>query len=123
MGKCVHDVERTDSFMMLGGMMFTGVVGTIEGAATPQVGKLALCIATFEPMEALIHGLGSFGGHGAHGETLGGYVVGGDHRTFGLRMPHFFEGGAERDSKFATIVQRGQFRFRSGGHDVFDDGG
>ena len=90
--------------MMLGRMMLTGVVGTIEGAATPQVGKLALRIVTFEPMEALIHGLGSFGGHGAHGETLGGYVVGGDHRTFGLRMPHFLEGGAKRESEFAAVV-------------------
>ena len=34
-GECVRDKERADSFMMLGQMMFTGVVGTIEGAATP----------------------------------------------------------------------------------------
>ena len=80
--ECVLDVEMADSFMMLGRMMFAGVVGTIEGAATPQVGKLTLHIATLEPMEALIHGLGCFGGHGVHGETLCSDVVGGDHCTF-----------------------------------------
>ena len=90
--------------MMLGRMMFAGVVGAIEGAVTPQVGKLTLRTATFEPMEALFHGLGCFGGHGAHGETLCGYVVGGDHRAFELRMPHFLEGRAKRDGKFAAIV-------------------
>mgnify|MGYP006186585849 CR=1 FL=1 len=55
-------------------------------------------------MEALIHGLGCFGGHGAHGETLCGDVVGGDHFTFELWMPHFLEGGAKRDGKFAAVV-------------------
>ena len=40
--------------MMLGRMIFAGVVGAIEGAASPKVGKLMLSIATFEQMEALI---------------------------------------------------------------------
>jgi hypothetical protein len=40
---------------MFCGMMFAGVVCTIVDAVTPEIKKLTLSIAAFEPMEALIH--------------------------------------------------------------------
>jgi hypothetical protein len=39
---------------MLCWMMLVCIVGTIVYATMPQVKELALCIAAFEPMEALI---------------------------------------------------------------------
>ncbi len=41
--------------MMFHWMMLAGIIGTIVYAVTPQVKELTLCIAAFEPMEALIH--------------------------------------------------------------------
>ncbi len=84
--------------------MIACIIGTIVYAATPKVQESALCIAAFEPMEALIHQFQRLWSHGAHGEALGSDVVGGDHGAFELWMSHFFESCANGDGKFATVV-------------------
>ncbi len=66
-GITVKDVEGTHLLMMLGCMVFAGVVGSVEDAFAPKVPELALSIPTFEPVETLVHGFGGFGSHGAHG--------------------------------------------------------
>ncbi len=80
-----------------------------------------MCIAAFEPVKVLIHRFLHFVCHGAHGEALGGDVVSDDHCAFELRMAHFFQCGANWDSKLADVVKCSQFRFGCGEHDVFDD--
>jgi hypothetical protein len=40
--------------MMFWGMMFAGVVGTIENTFALKILELALCISSFKPMNALI---------------------------------------------------------------------
>ena len=79
-------------------MMFAVVVRAIVNAVTPKIEELALSIAAFEPLETLVHRLGCFGCHCAHGGPLGGDVVGGDHGAFVLWMAHFFECGADGNS-------------------------
>ncbi len=93
--------------------MLACIIGTIVYAAMPQVTESALCIAAFEPLEALIYQFQSLRSHGAHGEALGSDVVSGDHGAFELWMPHFFESCANGDGKFATVVECSQFLFGS----------
>ncbi len=79
---------------MLCWMMFACIICAVVDAATPEIEELTLCVAAFEPMEALIHRFGGFRCHGAHSETLSGDIVGGDHGAFELWMTHLFEHGA-----------------------------
>jgi hypothetical protein len=51
----VLDVEWMNCLVMFCWMMLACIIGMIVYAATPQVKELALCIAAFEPVEALIH--------------------------------------------------------------------
>jgi hypothetical protein len=44
-----------DCLVMFFWVMLACIIGTIVYATTPKVKELALCIAAFEPMEALIH--------------------------------------------------------------------
>ncbi len=78
-----------------------------------KVKELALCIVVFEPMEALIHQFLHFWSHGDHGEALNSDVVGGDHGAFELWMSHFFKSCANKDCKFANIVECSKFHFGS----------
>jgi hypothetical protein len=65
-GIAVKDVEGAHLLMMLGCMVFAGVVGSVEDAFAPKVPELVLSILAFEPVETLIHGFGGFRSHGAH---------------------------------------------------------
>jgi hypothetical protein len=44
-----------DCLVMFCWMMLACMIGAIVYAATPQVKELVLCIAAFEPVEALTH--------------------------------------------------------------------
>ena len=66
-GIAVKDVEGAHLLMMLGYMVFAGVVGSIEDAFAPKVPELALSIPAFDPVVTLVHGFGGFGSYGAHG--------------------------------------------------------
>ncbi len=44
-----------DCLVMFRWMMLACIISTIVYAAMPQVKEFALCIAAFEPVEALIH--------------------------------------------------------------------
>ena len=79
-------------------MMFAVVICAIVNAVTPEIEELALRVTAFQPLETLVHRFGCLGCHCAHGEPLGGDVVGGDHGAFVLWMAHFFEGGADGNS-------------------------
>ncbi len=66
-GVAVKEVGGVHLLMMLGCMVFAGVVGSVEDAFAPNVTELALSIPAFEPVETLVHGFGGSGSHGAHG--------------------------------------------------------
>ncbi len=51
----VLDIKWTDCLVMFCRMMFAGIVCTIVDAAMPEIKKLTLGVAAFEPMEVLIH--------------------------------------------------------------------
>jgi hypothetical protein len=93
-----------DCLVMLRGMMFSGIICTVVDATMPETEELTLCVAAFEPMEALIYRFGSFWCHGAHGESLSSNVVGGDHGAFELWMAHFFEHCEDGNREFASVT-------------------
>ena len=97
--------------MVLRGMMFACVISSVEDAFTPQVLKLALGIPALEPMKTLIHRLGGFGRHGAHGEPECRDVVGGDRGGLGLVVTLFLECCAEWGGYFAAVIAQ-PFRLR-----------
>jgi hypothetical protein len=51
----VKNKEWANILMMFWGMMFAGVVGTIENTLAPKILEFVLCVPTFKPMKALIH--------------------------------------------------------------------
>ncbi len=108
--------------MVLRGMMFACAIGSIEDAFTPEILELVLGIPALEPMKTLIHRLGGLGRHGAHGEPECRDIVGGDWGGLGLEVTHFLECCAEWGGDFPTVVKRSLFDFRSGGHNMLDDG-
>jgi hypothetical protein len=54
-GVAVKDVEGMHLLMMLGCMVFAGIVGSVEDAFAPKVSELALSIPAFEPVEMVVH--------------------------------------------------------------------
>jgi hypothetical protein len=56
-GDCsiVKNKNWANILIMFWGVMFAGVVGTIENTLVPKILELALCVPTFKPMKALIH--------------------------------------------------------------------
>ena len=66
-GVVVEDVEGAHLLMMLGCMVFAGIVDSVEDAFTTKVPELALSIPAFEPVQTLVHEFGGSGSHGAHG--------------------------------------------------------
>jgi hypothetical protein len=75
--------------MVLRGMMFAGIISSIEDAFMPQILELVLGIPALEPTKTLIHGLGGLGCHGAHGEPKCRDIVGGDRCGLGLEVSYF----------------------------------
>ncbi len=73
-------------------------------------------------MKALVHGFQCFRCHGAEGESLCRDIVSHDHGAVMLGMTHFFKCGSKGDSKFAAVIQRGEFCFGCRGQDVFNYG-
>ncbi len=65
-GITVKDIEGAHLLMMIGCMVFAGIVGSVEDAFVPKVLELVLSIPVFEPVEMLVHGFGGFGSHGAN---------------------------------------------------------
>ena len=51
----VFDKEAADGLMVFCRVMFAGIVCPVGCASTPQIQELALGVATFEPVEALVH--------------------------------------------------------------------
>ncbi len=66
-GITVNDVEGAHLLMVLGCMVFAGIVCSVKDAFAPKGPELVLSIAAFEPVETLVHGFGGFGSHDAHG--------------------------------------------------------
>ncbi len=54
----IQDVRRTDCDVMLGGMMFGGVISKIGLARFPVDMKLLLANAILDPVESHVHGFG-----------------------------------------------------------------
>ncbi len=66
-GVAVEDIEGAHLLMMVGCMVFAGIVGSVEDAFAPEVLELSLSIPAFETVEMLVHGFGGSGSHCAHG--------------------------------------------------------
>ncbi len=75
--------------MVLRGMMFACVIGSIEDAFTPEILELSLGIPALEPVKTLIHILGGLGRHCAHGESECREVVGCDQGGLGPVVTQF----------------------------------
>ncbi len=55
-GIAINDMEGLHTLVMLGSMVFAGIVGSVEDALSPQVFELTLGITALQPVKTLIHG-------------------------------------------------------------------
>jgi hypothetical protein len=55
-GVAIKDIEGLHTLVMLGSMVFAGVVGSVEDAHSPQVFELTLGIMALHLVKTLIHG-------------------------------------------------------------------
>ena len=105
-----------NQLVMLRGMVFAGVVGSIFGAFCPQILEEGLGPPGLEPLKTHVHAFGRFGDHGVEGESDGGGVVSGDRSGAGLGVSHFFECDTQWDGLFTAVKKGGDLGFGGGSH-------
>jgi hypothetical protein len=104
--------------MVLIGVMFGKVVGSIGDTAAPVDNELALADAVTDPIKTHVHGFGSFLFDRVVGDAGGSAVVGDDQGSW-LGMSKFFESDALRDRFLAIVVEASQFGFGCAGEYFF----
>jgi hypothetical protein len=114
----VLDVDGASGTVVLIGVMFGKVVGSVGDAAAPVDNELALADAVADPIKTHVHGFGSFLFDRVVGDAGGSAVVG-DDRGCSLGMSEFFESDALRDGFLAIVVEASHFGFGCAGEHFF----
>jgi hypothetical protein len=102
-------------------MVFGKVFGEIFFTSTPMNYELPLLDSVADPVKAHVYGFGATLFDFFIGDASGACIVGLD-GCFGLRMSHFFEYNAERDTVASVLEYRAEFCFGGGCHYVPHDG-
>jgi hypothetical protein len=114
----VLDVDGASGTVVLIGVMFGKVVGSVGDAAAPIDNELALADAVADPIETHVHGFGPFLFDRVVGNAGGSAVVG-DDRGRWLEMSELFESDVLRNGFFAIVVEASHFGFGSAGEHFF----
>ena len=92
-------------------MVLAWVVRSVGTTFCPEELEETLRFAALEPLETHIVRFRCLGLHGAHGQTVGGVIVGCYGRGIRLRMSHFFQRVSVWNRAFATVVKCTEFGF------------